>query len=138
MDGSRTIAAKENCLSTLKLTLFLTQTLTLTGGQFSSGAMVRIPLWTTASVSLVQVVFISCYQILLNVFVPTNQKCFPFNLKGTFSIKFSRNTFDASILPMKIVFFYSMETKYILLAISFFVWQLFPLDALHNPVSGRC
>ena len=32
--GSRTIATKENCLPTLKLTLNLTQTLTLTGGNF--------------------------------------------------------------------------------------------------------
>ena len=44
--GSRTFAPEENCLRTLKLTLTLTQTLTLTGVQFSSGAIVRIPLFT--------------------------------------------------------------------------------------------
>ena len=37
--GSRTIAREENCLPTLNLI----QTLTLTGGQFSSGAIARIP-----------------------------------------------------------------------------------------------
>ena len=43
--GSRTITPEENCPPpTLKLTLILIQTLTLTGGQFSSGAIVRIPL----------------------------------------------------------------------------------------------
>ena len=44
--SSATIAPEENRLPTLKLTQTLTQTLTLTGvrGQFSSGAIVRIPL----------------------------------------------------------------------------------------------
>ena len=42
--GFRTIAPVENYRSTLKLTLTLNQTLTPTGGQFSSGGIVlRIP-----------------------------------------------------------------------------------------------
>ena len=41
--GSRTIAPEENCPPTLILTLTLNQTLILTGGQFSSGAIVRTP-----------------------------------------------------------------------------------------------
>ena len=41
--GSRTIAPEENFLPTLKLILTLIKTLTLTGGQFSSGAIFRIP-----------------------------------------------------------------------------------------------
>ena len=44
-DGSRTIVPKENWPTTLKLILTLSQTLTLTGGQFSSGAIVRITFW---------------------------------------------------------------------------------------------
>ena len=42
-NGSGTIAPEENCPPTPKLTLTLTETATLTGGQFSSGAIVRIP-----------------------------------------------------------------------------------------------
>ena len=40
-----TIAPEEKCTPTLKITPTLTKTLTLslTGGQFSSGAIVRIP-----------------------------------------------------------------------------------------------
>ena len=42
---SRTVAPEENCPSpTLKLTLTLNQTLTLTVEQFSSGEIIRIPL----------------------------------------------------------------------------------------------
>ena len=37
-----TSAPKENCPPSLRLTLTLTQALTLTGGKFSSGALVRI------------------------------------------------------------------------------------------------
>ena len=43
LEGSRTIAPEENCSPTLKLTLTVTQTLTLTGEQFSSGVIVWIP-----------------------------------------------------------------------------------------------
>ena len=42
--GSRTITPEENCPPTLKLTLTLNQTLTPTGEQFSSLAILRIPL----------------------------------------------------------------------------------------------
>ena len=42
--GSKTIAPEENYLPTLILTLILTKTLTLTGWQFSWGAIVRTPL----------------------------------------------------------------------------------------------
>ena len=41
--GYRAIAPEENCTPTLKLTITLIQILTLNGGQFSSGAIVRIP-----------------------------------------------------------------------------------------------
>ena len=41
---SRTVAHEENCILTLILNLTLTQTLTLPGGKFSSGAIV----WTAA------------------------------------------------------------------------------------------
>ena len=41
LKGSRTIAPEEHCPPTLILTIILNQTLTLTGGQFSSGAIVR-------------------------------------------------------------------------------------------------
>ena len=41
----RTIVPKENWPPTLKLILTLTQTLILTGGQFSSRAIVWIPFW---------------------------------------------------------------------------------------------
>ena len=41
--GSRTIVPEENCSPTLILTLTLNQTLTLTEGQFSSGAIVQTP-----------------------------------------------------------------------------------------------
>ena len=42
---SRTVAPEENCPSpTLKLTLTLNQTLTLTVEQFSSGDIIRVPL----------------------------------------------------------------------------------------------
>ena len=41
LKGSRTIAPEEDCLPTLILTIILNQTLTLTGGQFSLGAIVR-------------------------------------------------------------------------------------------------
>ena len=41
--GSRTIAAEKKCPLALILTLTLNQTLTLIGGQFSLGAIVRIP-----------------------------------------------------------------------------------------------
>ena len=40
LNGSRKIAPEENCPLTPKLTL--TQPLTLTGGQFSSGAIIRL------------------------------------------------------------------------------------------------
>ena len=43
-NGSSTIAPEENCPPNLILTLTLNQTLTLTGGQFFSGAIVRAPL----------------------------------------------------------------------------------------------
>ena len=43
-EGSRTIASEQNCPKTLILTLTLTQALTLTEGQFSSGAIVGTPL----------------------------------------------------------------------------------------------
>ena len=42
IDGSRTMAPEENH-PTIKPTLTLTQTLTLTRGQFSLGTIVRIP-----------------------------------------------------------------------------------------------
>ena len=42
IDGSRAMAPEENH-PTIKPTLTLTQTLTLTGEQFSLGAIVRIP-----------------------------------------------------------------------------------------------
>ena len=41
--GSRKIAPEENCPLALILTLILNQTLTLTGGQFSSGAIFQTP-----------------------------------------------------------------------------------------------
>ena len=41
LNGSRTIVPDENCPPTPKLTL--SQTLTLTGGQFFSGAIVSLP-----------------------------------------------------------------------------------------------
>ena len=44
LKGSRTSATEENCPPTLILTLTLNQTLTLTGAQFYSGAIVRTPL----------------------------------------------------------------------------------------------
>ena len=43
--GSRKIACKENCPPALILTLILSQTLTLTGGQFSSGTIFRTPFY---------------------------------------------------------------------------------------------
>ena len=39
--GSRKIPPEENCPLALILTLFVNQTLTLTGGQFSSGVIFR-------------------------------------------------------------------------------------------------
>ena len=50
--GSRAIAREENCPATLKLTLTLTQTLTTTGGQFFSRAIVRIPIKKRAAESV--------------------------------------------------------------------------------------
>ena len=41
--GSKKIAPEENCPPALILTLILNQTLTLTGGQFSSGGIFRTP-----------------------------------------------------------------------------------------------
>ena len=41
--GSRKIAPEENCPPALILTLILNQILTLTGGQFASGAIFRTP-----------------------------------------------------------------------------------------------
>ena len=43
IQGSRTIAAEENCAPTLILTLTLDQNLILTGGQISSGAILCTP-----------------------------------------------------------------------------------------------
>ena len=43
IQGSRTIAAEENCAPTLILTLTLDQSLILTGGQISSGAILCTP-----------------------------------------------------------------------------------------------
>ena len=43
-EGSRTIAPEEHCHPILNLTLNLIQALTLTRGQFSSGAIVLIPI----------------------------------------------------------------------------------------------
>ena len=45
--GSRTIAPEENCPPSL--TQPLTQTLTLPGGQFSSRAIIRTPIFTNSS-----------------------------------------------------------------------------------------
>ena len=42
-NGSRKIAPEKNCPPALILTLILNQTLTLTGTQFSSGAIFRTP-----------------------------------------------------------------------------------------------
>ena len=44
LKGSITIAPEEDCPPTLTLTITLNQTPTLTGGQFSSGAIIRTPL----------------------------------------------------------------------------------------------
>ena len=43
IQGSRTIAAEEKCAPTLVLTLTLDQSLILTGGQISSGAILCTP-----------------------------------------------------------------------------------------------
>ena len=43
MYGSKKIVPEENCLPALILTLILNQTLNLTGGQISSGAIFRTP-----------------------------------------------------------------------------------------------
>ena len=44
--GARKISPEENCLLALILRLILNQTLTLAGGQFSSGAIFRTPFFT--------------------------------------------------------------------------------------------
>ena len=51
-DGSRTIIPEKNCPPTLILSLILTQILTVTGGQFSLGAIVREPLEITNELNM--------------------------------------------------------------------------------------
>ena len=51
-DGSRAIIPEKNCPPTLILSLILTQILTVTGGQFPLGAIVREPLEITNELNM--------------------------------------------------------------------------------------